>query len=50
MQKLELLNRIQKLASIVHSEDLTQQLSAESLNDLRRVLDEMTEEYIVSYC
>ena len=51
MQKLELLARIQKLASLVHCEDLAKyDLSEESLQELRSVLDKLTDEYIANYC
>ncbi|EGO61989.1 hypothetical protein [Acetonema longum] len=51
MEKLELLARIQKLSSLVHSEDLAQyNLSQESLQELRANLDRLTEEYIAAYC
>lgn len=51
VKKLELLARIQKLASLVHSEDLVQlNLTAESITELKCKLDELTEEYIACYC
>lgn len=51
MNKLELLAKIQKLSSLVHSEDLVQyNLSQESLQELRTTLDKLTEEYIATYC
>ena len=51
MKKLELLARINKLSSLVHSRDLDQfNLTAESKQDMQRALDKLTEEYIAAYC
>ncbi len=51
MKKLQLLDRIQKLAAIVHCKDVADyNLTEESLNEMRRILDEMTELYIAKYC
>ena len=50
MKKLQLLEKIQKLAAIVHSEDLTSHLTATSVVEMRNALDAMTEEYIAAYC
>lgn len=51
MKKLELLARINKLSSLVHSHDLDQfNLTAESKLDMQRALDKLTEEYIAAYC
>lgn len=51
MEKLELLSRIRKLSSLVHSEDLIHyNLTEDSIKELRHTLDELTEEYIACYC
>ncbi len=50
VKKLQLLEKIQKLAAIVHSEDLTSHLTATSVVEMRNALDAMTEEYIAAYC
>ncbi|MDU2063907.1 MAG: hypothetical protein E6713_03620 [Sporomusaceae bacterium] len=50
MEKLNLLARINKLATLVHSKDVAQTLSTETLTELKATLDEMTEEYIAAYC
>ncbi|MEN6413743.1 MAG: hypothetical protein ABFC84_13440 [Veillonellales bacterium] len=51
MKKMELLARIDKLSSLVHSRDLNQfNLNEASIKEIRRALDELTEEYITSYC
>lgn len=51
MKKLELLVRIEKLASLVHSNDLAKyNLTEESMKDIRRALDKLTDEYIAAYC
>lgn len=51
MEKLELLSRIGKLSSVLHSDDLAKyNLADESVNEMHRVLDELSETYIVKYC
>ncbi len=51
MKKLELLARIQKLASLVHGEDLVKlNMTEESIKEIKCKLDELTEEYIACYC
>ncbi|HMM22989.1 MAG TPA: hypothetical protein PKA10_19955 [Selenomonadales bacterium] len=51
MAKVELLKRIQKLASLVHGSDLQgYQLTEECVDELRRALDALTEEYMERYC
>lgn len=51
MEKLELLSRIEKLASVLHSEDLAKyNLPHESIVEMRRVLDQLSENYIIKYC
>lgn len=51
MEKLDLLSRISKLSSILHSNDLTKyNLASESIAEMRRALDELSEIYITTYC
>lgn len=51
MQKLQLLEKIQKLSAIVHCEELNSyNLTAASIIEMRNALDAMTEEYIAAYC
>lgn len=51
MEKIELLSRIQKLSSLVHSNDLAAyNLSEAAIAEIKRTLDELTERYIVRYC
>ncbi len=51
MKKIELLARIEKLSSIVHSKDLAQfNLDEASINEMRRSLDELTDSYVNEYC
>lgn len=51
MEKIALLYRIQKLSSLVHSNDITQyNLSEGAVEEIRRTLDEITEQYVNSYC
>lgn len=49
MRKLELLSRIDKIASIIHSDDVNH-FSTAVVTELRMALDELTEEYISLYC
>lgn len=51
MGKIELLSRIRKLSSVVHGSDLAEyNLADESIAEMHRVLDELSEKYIVAYC
>lgn len=51
MKKIELLARIEKLSSILHSNDLAQfNLNEASINEMRRSLDELTDSYVNEYC
>lgn len=51
MKKLQLLDKIQKLSAIVHCEELASyNLTEESIGEMRRTLDLLTEEYIAAYC
>jgi hypothetical protein len=51
MEKLDLLSRIGKLSSILHSNDLAKyNLANESIAEMHRVLDELSEIYITTYC
>lgn len=51
MEKLELLSRIRKLSSVVHSDDLAKyNLADESVAEMHRVLNELSEMYIGMYC
>lgn len=51
MTKLELLARIDKLSSVIHSEDLHRyHLDADNIEAMRESLDKLTEQYIESYC
>lgn len=50
MAKLELLKRIQKLATLVHGTEMEGYLTEECAAELRQSLDALTEEYIVRFC
>lgn len=51
MDKIALLSRIQKLSSIIHSTDLSlYNLSETAIDEMKRTLDEITEQYIQTYC
>jgi len=50
MAKVELLKRIQKLATLVHGTVMEGYLSDETAAELRQSLDALTEEYIARYC
>ena len=51
MQKLLLLDKIQKLSAIIHNDEISKNiLTAESISEIRSALDKLTEEYIAAYC
>ena len=51
MDKIALLSRIEKLSTLIHSNDITQyNLSETTIEEIKRTLDEITEQYILSYC
>jgi hypothetical protein len=50
MTKVEMLKRIQKLATLVHGTHMEGFLSEETASELRQSLDTLTEEYIVRFC
>ena len=51
MEKIELLSRIRKLSSLVHGCDLAEyKLADESIAEMHRILDELSEKYITAYC
>ncbi len=51
MEKLELLSRIGKLSSVLHGGDLEKyNLTNESIIEMKRALDELSETYIAIYC
>jgi Glu-tRNA(Gln) amidotransferase subunit E-like FAD-binding protein len=51
MEKIELLARIQKLSSLIHSNDLAQyNLSDTAIEEMKQTLDALTEKYIAAYC
>lgn len=51
MKKLEMLARIERLSAVVHCEDLAGcNLTHQSIGEIRQALDELTEEYISTYC
>lgn len=51
MEKIVLLSRIEKLSTLIHSNDIAQyNLSDGALAEIKRTLDEITEQYINSYC
>ena len=51
MEKLELFARIRKVSSLVHSADLHEySFNAQTISQLRQTLDELTEQYIETYC
>lgn len=51
MKKIELLARIEKLSSLLHSNDLAQfNLNEASIDEMRRSLDELTDSYLNEYC
>lgn len=51
MTKLELLSSIQKLAALVHSEDLDKfNFTEDSIAEMRLALDKLSEEFVLQYC
>jgi hypothetical protein len=50
MAKLELLQRIDALATLLRNENLSEVLSAECESELRTALDKLSEKYIETYC
>lgn len=51
MEKIELLSRIRNLSSIVHGCDLAEyKLASESIAEMQRILDELSEKYLTAYC
>ncbi|HWR41580.1 hypothetical protein [Sporomusa sp.] len=51
MRKLQLLEQIDKLSSLLHSEDLKElNFTKGTINEMRQKLDVLTEEYIECYC
>lgn len=50
MKRLELLQRIEKLSSIVHGEDFPKLFSEDTNKELCCMLDQLSEEYINHYC
>jgi hypothetical protein len=51
VKKLELLARIDKLSSILHSHDLAQfNLTETSIDEMRQSLDELSDKYLAKYC
>lgn len=50
VKKLELLQRIERLSSIVHGEDFPKLFSEDTTKELCYKLDQLSEEYIKRYC
>lgn len=51
MEKLNLLARINKLSSLIHSRDLAKyDFSTAALQEMQTTLDQLTEQYIAAYC
>ncbi|WP_169717984.1 hypothetical protein SPSIL_032360 [Sporomusa silvacetica DSM 10669] len=51
MKKLQLLEQIDKLSSLLHSDDLQEfNFSAGTISEMRMKLDMLSEEYIECYC
>jgi len=51
MKKLQLLEQIDKLASLLHSEDLKEfNFTTGTINEMQQKLDMLSEEYIACYC
>ncbi len=50
MKKVELLSRIQELSSLLSCQTAQKYISTESVSELEKALDAMTEEYVNTYC
>ena len=51
LEKIALLSRIRKLSTLIHSSDIAQyNLSDGAIAEIKRTLDEITEQYIHHYC
>lgn len=51
MEKIELIARIRALSELLHSADLHKYcFSEETITEMRNKLDEITTQYIESYC
>jgi hypothetical protein len=50
MQKLELLSHIQALSSLLSSDVTAKYISEGSKSEMKKALDEMTENYVSAYC
>lgn len=51
MKKLQLLKQIDKLSSLLHSDDLQElNFTAGTIREMQQKLDRLTEEYIECYC
>lgn len=51
MEKIELIARIRTLSDLLHSDDLHKfSFSEETIIEMRNKLDEITVQYIESYC
>ncbi|MDF2571868.1 MAG: hypothetical protein K0R55_3472 [Sporomusa sp.] len=51
MRKLQLLEQIDKISSLLHSDDLKElNFTAGTINEMRQKLDMLSEEYIECYC
>ncbi len=51
MKKLQLLEQIDKLASLLHSKDLKElNFTTGTINEMQQKLDMLSEEYIACYC
>ena len=51
MEKLELIERIRTLSELLHHSDIAKfAFTEETLEEMRQRLDEITEQYIESYC
>lgn len=51
MRKLQLLEQIDKLSSLLHSDDLNElNFTTGTISEMRQKLDALSEEYIACYC
>ena len=50
MQKIKLLGQIQELSSILASDKTLGYISENSVAEMQKALDMMTEEYLQTYC